>query len=1071
MAFRGLILLALVITCSSLPWGGLASALLAQNPASPPPAEKKSGRDVYKDDLAGNEEVEKVIREFAGKGAVGDDSQPTAAPEALKQFQMADGLKMELVAAEPDVMQPLYMSFDPRGRMWVVQYLQYPFPAGLKVVKYDQYLRAVFDKVPPAPPHHFVGKDKVTVFEDTDGDGQYDKHKDVVTGLNIVSSALAGQGGFWVLNPPYLLFYPDADGDDVPDGDPQVHLSGFGLEDTHSVANSMCWGPDGWLYGANGSTTTATINSAATKGVRFLGQCIWRYHPTSQVFEIFAEGGGNTFSLEMDSKGRVFSGTNGGSTRGMFYPQGSYGVKGWAKHGPLTNPFAFGYFEHMKHEGDGDRFPQTFSIYEADNLPEKYRGHIVSANALHNRVWASERIPDTSTYRTKDFPPIVTTPDRWFRPVDIKLGPDGAVYLADWYDTRLSHVDPRDNWHKGSGRIYRIQGTEKASKGEKPFTAVNMEKLPDAELIALFDNPNRWVRMTSVRVLGWRLGAKKSATDEATVTKLMSLVDGKDGPALEALWALNLAGRFDLALAGKLLSHPDEHVRRWTVRLLGDARKLDDSLARQLVGLAKTEPYVQVRGQIASSAKRFETAYALPIVRELLQRDEDRTDLHQPLLLWWALEGHCGHPDQMLAFFQDPEVWKIPFVEEVVLERLMQRYALADVSETPGGELAPDAGSGLANCARLLALAPTPAHRKKLIAGFLEAYQGRKIDGLPSELVKAIEEYQSSQGKSDLALGLRLGKAEAIDEALKLMANEKADRPARLAVIDVVGQTKPAKAVGPLIALLGSPAVSVKRAALMALMNFDDASIGPQICTRYHSQLPDQQDLHSVAHRVLASRPAWTKALLKEVSEWRIKSNTIAMDVVQQMRLHQDPEIQKLLDKHWGRTRASSEEKKAQMARLRGLITKQRSQTAASGVSVDAFGRGREVFKKNCATCHTLFGEGGQTGPNLTGYERDNIDFLLLAVVDPSAAIREEFTQFLIVTTDGRVLNGLVDKQDARTVTLRGANNQTTLLNRDDIEELKATETSIMPDGLMDKLTDAEILDLLTFVMTKAPPK
>ncbi len=196
----------------------------------------------------------------------------------------------------------------------------------------------MFDKVPPPPPNHFVGKDIITVLEDTNGDGAYDKSKDVITGLNIATSVVVGRGGIWVLNPPYLLFYPDADGDDVPDGDPEVHLSGFGLEDTHSVANSLSWGPDGWLYGANGSTTTATINSEVTRNVHFKGQCIWRYHPVTKVFEVYAEGGGNTFSLELDSKGRVFSGTNNGSTRGMHYAQGGYAKKTGANTGHSQIP-------------------------------------------------------------------------------------------------------------------------------------------------------------------------------------------------------------------------------------------------------------------------------------------------------------------------------------------------------------------------------------------------------------------------------------------------------------------------------------------------------------------------------------------------------------------------------------------------------------------------------------------------------------------------------------------------------------------------------------------------------------
>ncbi len=277
---------------------------------------------------------------------------------------------MELVAAEPTVTQPLFLSWDSRGRMWVVQYRQYQYPAGLKVIRYDQHLRAVFDKVPDPPPNGVRGADKITVHEDTDGDGLYDSHKEVITGLNIATSVQVGDGSIWVLNPPYLLRYADADGDDVPDGDPEVHLSGFGLQDTHSVANSLLWGPDGWLYGANGSTTVGDVSSAVTKGVRFQGQCIWRYHPRSKEFEIYAEGGGNTFSLDIDSKGRVFSGTNGGNTRGWYYPQGSYSEKNWGKHGPLTNPYAFGFFPPMKFEGDGRRFPQAFCIYEGGLFPD-----------------------------------------------------------------------------------------------------------------------------------------------------------------------------------------------------------------------------------------------------------------------------------------------------------------------------------------------------------------------------------------------------------------------------------------------------------------------------------------------------------------------------------------------------------------------------------------------------------------------------------------------------------------------------------------------------------------------------
>ncbi len=274
---------------------GLAILVAILTPHAP--AQDDPARPAESGSIAGNEKIAEILEKFVGRGTLADGSSPTTADEAVRQFSVHEDFEIELVASEPMVRQPLYMSWDDRGRMWVIQYLQYPFPAGLKVIRYDQHLRAVFDKVPSPPPGHVPGADKITVLEDTDGDGTVDVAKDVITGLNIATAVVLGRGGIWVLNPPYLLFYPDADGDDVPDGDPEVHLSGFGLEDTHSVASSLRWGPDGWLYGANGSTTTGTISSAVTKGLHFKGQCIWRYHPESHVFEIYAEGGGNTFSV------------------------------------------------------------------------------------------------------------------------------------------------------------------------------------------------------------------------------------------------------------------------------------------------------------------------------------------------------------------------------------------------------------------------------------------------------------------------------------------------------------------------------------------------------------------------------------------------------------------------------------------------------------------------------------------------------------------------------------------------------------------------------------------------------
>ena len=237
---------------------------------------------------------------------------PLSPTEAVTHFKLRKGLAVDLIAAEPVVRQPLHITFDERGRIWLTQYIQYPFPKGLKIVNYDQYLRAKFDKVPAPPPAREQGADIITILEDEKGDGSFSRVTPFLSSGNIVTASLPDKDGVWVLNPPYLLYYPTGGGDH-PTGNPVVHLSGFGLEDTHAVANSLTWGPDGWIYGANGSTTTAKVKVEVTgerKSTDFLGQCIWRYHPTKHVFEIFAEGGGNTFGVVFDDQGRIFSGTN-----------------------------------------------------------------------------------------------------------------------------------------------------------------------------------------------------------------------------------------------------------------------------------------------------------------------------------------------------------------------------------------------------------------------------------------------------------------------------------------------------------------------------------------------------------------------------------------------------------------------------------------------------------------------------------------------------------------------------------------------------------------------------------------
>ena len=214
-----------------------------------------------------------------------------------------------------------------------------------------------------------------------------------------------------------------------PDGDPDVLLEGFGIEESHSVASKLQWGPDGWLYASQWSTVTGQIKHYGTKDkpIHSMGQLIWRYHPERRQYEIFAEGGGNTFGVEIDAKGRVYSGHNGGDTRGFHYVQGGAYRKGFEKHGVLANPYSFGFFEAMK-ANKSQRFSHTWVLNESPGLPTQYQGKMFAVEPLQGRVQLAEVKPDRSSFETKDLGGVVTSSDTWFRPVDIKPAPDGSPY-------------------------------------------------------------------------------------------------------------------------------------------------------------------------------------------------------------------------------------------------------------------------------------------------------------------------------------------------------------------------------------------------------------------------------------------------------------------------------------------------------------------------------------------------------------------------------------------------------------------------------------------------------------------
>jgi putative heme-binding domain-containing protein len=949
------------------------------------------------------------------------------------EFTVPDDLRVELLLNEPDVRQPVHISFDERGRLWVVQYLQYPSPAGLTLLSRDSVWRVQYDKVPPPPPNHFPGADKITIHEDTNGDGQFDSQKTFVEGLNIATSVCRGRGGVWVTNSPYLLFYPDKNNDDVPDGDPEVHLEGFGLEDTHAVVNSLCWGPDGWLYGAQGSTVTGDVKRPGSndKPVHSIGQLIWRYHPETKRYEVFAEGGGNAFGVEIDSAGRIFSGHNGGNTRGFHYMQGAYLQKGFEKHGPLSNPYAFGYFPAMKHN-EVQRFTHTFVIYDGDHLPERYRGKLFGVAPLLHHVVISEVEQDGSTFQTRDVGYAAEGSDIKFVPVDIEQGPDGGLYVADWYDSQCNHYRNHEGQiDKSTGRIYRLKSAD-----ARPAKHEDLSKLSSRELVKCLKHANKWHRQTALRLLADRRDASVAPLLKEQITHFEGQL------ALESLWALNLISELDETTALAALEHANVQVRLWTVRLLCDQGNVSPAVCDRLEKLARDEQDLEVSCQLACSARRLPANDCLRIIRAIIQT-HDASDLRLPLLVWWAIEAKVAtNPSEVVAFFRERAVWRASIVERDMAERIMRRFA------------ATGRRSDLSVCAELLKLAPTPNDVKRLMAGFEAAYAGRPLTNLPDELALALEKYSGSS----IALGLRQGRTDAIQEALNTLADERADKAKQRQYVHILGEVSHPQCVPTLIKLAAaSPDNALQSAALRSLGRYDDGRIPSAVLPAFANM---SDDVRAAAATLLASREKWTLALLDAVDAGQVDKSWLTADVVRRMSLFPNARASTLMQKLWPDFQsASSDELGREIERVAAVLPAGVGQPKA----------GKAIYTQQCSKCHTLFGQGGGVGPDLTSFNRNDIQAMLLSIIHPSAEIREGYNSYLVLSADGRALTGTLAEQDAQTVTLRSSDDTLIAIPRDEIDEMTVSKQSIMPDGLLKSYSDQELRDLFAYLRMTQP--
>ena len=987
--------------------------------------------------------------------------------EAVRRMTVAEGFKVELAAAEPLVRQPVAIDFDDRGRLWVLQYLQYPNPAGLKRVKVDRFSRTTYDRIPEPPPTGPKGADRLTILEDTNGDGAFDKAKDFISDLNIASGFAFGYGGVFVLQTPYLLFYPDRNRDDIPDGDPELLLKGFGMEDTSSVANSLVWGPDGWLYGTQGTNITANI-----RGIEF-EQGVWRYHPVSRKFELFMEGGGNMWGLDFDEYGNLLAGTNYGGYLMFHVKQGAYYEKSFAKHGELHNPFALGYFQHVPHKNfQGGHVTVGGILYQSDQFPASYRNKYIAVDTLGHAVRWHQTLPDQSTFRSENGGVLLQANDTWFAPSDAVQGPDGAVYIADWHDQRTAHPDPDATWDRRNGLVFRI-----SHRSAKPVRHVDPHSLSSQQLVDVLSSSNAWQVRRARRILAER-------RDKQVIDQLRTLSQNPDNPslALQTLWTLNTLGAFDQNRESSLLTHQDPHIREWTIRLIGDQGQVTDENWQKLLSIAKTDTSPTVISQLASSAKQLPAKQSLALVRALLDRSEFRNDPHIPLLLWWALERNAvSHSDEVLQVFTRPEDWQNPFLREVILGRLMRRYAGEGSNES------------LVACARLLATAPKAGERRRMLTeldaglkmlgrerlpglplgpkyGNIAAIsrveqtdQATRLKTIPPALAEQLATIWDDQTTDPLIIrvALRLGSDAAGERVLALAADQRQPEKTRLemlAILQELGESN--ECLDTVLKLVDkSESDAIQRAALNLLSRFSDEGITARLLAQYPMM---NADLRSQTRDVLLGRADSAFVFLKEIDAGTYPLTEVSPDQLRRVALHNDARLNELVRKHWGNIRAGTPEEK--LAEIRRISNDLR---AGSG----NLAQGKLLFEKQCATCHKLYNDGKEIGPDLTKANRQDQSFLLVSIVDPNTQIRKEYLNYILITTNGRVLNGLLVEETPVSVTLLNAKNERTTVSRDDIEELKASPVSLMPEDLLKKLTPQEVRDLFRYLQESQKTK
>jgi len=966
-------------------------------------------------------------------------TRPMSPSEAASGWKLPPGFSMSVFAAEPDVRQPIGMAFDPRGRLWVAENYTYAEAGVLFATNYN---------------------DRVLVLEDTDGDGKFDSRKVFIDSVKILTSVETGLGGVWLMCPPRLLFVPDRNGDDVPDGPPEVVLDGFDTTtgSHHTFANGLRWGPDGWLWGRVGISSPTRVGRPGDPESRrtVMGGGIWRYNPRTKAVESVAHGTTNPWGNDWNAEGEPFFINTVIGHLWHAIP----GAHFRRMYGDDPTPFVYSLIEqHADHfhfdtgagwtksragQADGSVSPDSdalggghahsgLMIYQGGNWPADYEGALFTVN-LHGRRLNRERLErGGSGYVGRHAADFGFSPDPWFRGLDLIQGPDGAAYISDWSDTGECH--DHDGVSRSSGRIYRLNYAAGKPPGPRGIAAGTT----DADLVAYQFGASEWHRRQARGLLRDRASAGRL---DSKVTEVLRkrIASGQNRlETLRALWALIAVDGTTPDLLLGLLRSPDEHLRSWAVRLLSDQPVAPSPAATAaFVEIAPKESSALVRLYLASALRRLPVGERAGLATALLSHAEDDADHNQGPMIWFALEPLVAARPEVAVELAVGS--RIHGVRQNIARRLSENI-----------QTGPESVGGLV---RDITSAPADV-QVDVLRGLADALRGVRKTRAPSSWTESAAAFAKS-GSAEVRerarqLSVVFGDGLALDDLKKVFADAKADGESRRTALRALLESRPEGLAAFLVTNVNDATVSGP--VLAGLIALGEPSAPGLAVGKYPWLSPADRSLVVGA---AVTRASAAKAFLNAIAAGRIPRDALNPTHARQIAGLGDAAVGAQLAEVWGVAGGGDADKRKAIATLRAEL-------APAAASAD-LAAGRVQFQRLCSGCHVLYGEGGQVGPDLTGSGRASLDYLLENVVDPGAVVAADYRMTVVELKDGRTLNGLLREANPRTVTLMMPGERTTL-ERSEITRLETTSSSMMSEGLLESLKPEERRNLVGYLM------